>query len=1427
MLRGVGKSITFKWMIFSVLLATLPLAVAGGNIFQAYRRNLKASVTQIQKEKASMVVERINGFVKQKIDSLFLIAINEHFEETHASHLETHLKSFLLQDNHFLELAFLDPKGVERFKVSTIERKGTSEPIDPSMSQMFQVTSNKQIYYGDFKYSANGQQTMVVAVPVEESDGRPIGVLKGRIYLEPMTDLLHQSKIGEKGSAYVMDSEGYLVAHPHEKNILMGPFVDRVIAGEEGSLEFENLRGERFLVVYKPIPELKWGVIVQIPVEEVYAPLGEMTRAAAKWGLIAFLSALAISLFLSKRFTSPIKKLSDEMAKVSGGNLDVHIEPATRDEVGILTGSFNRMIRDLKQSQQTILEAEEKYRMIFENSKDMVFITSVDGRFMEINQAGAEMLGYSNREAMKGLRVGDTYLRPEERKKFQEEVAENGFAKDFEVKLKKKDGTPLDCLITATARKNKAGRIIGYEGTIKNISYRKRMEEELIRRKEETQTLYELSSLVNQSLDLDQVIPVALERVLTFTGFEMGTIYLLSEDQNWLELKFQKNYPSHLAEVIGKIRWGEGVAGSAAARKRVVIFSIDEYPSPRILTSLKEEGIQTLVGIPLLSKGEAVGGICLSTRSARLIEPKEVHLLEGIGNQIGLALENAKLFSAVAKAKSEWETTFDTVTDLITIRDRDYRVLRANRAAFERWGLEPEKIIGKKCYEILHGLLSPCRNCYVEETLKAKGPVSGERESDYLNGMFRYYTYPVYGPSGEIIAVVDMAREITEEKRLEREKEAVNRINKLLASSFDVRGVAKEIHAEFKKVLHSDRMSIALLDGEERRFRYFVVEQDYAGTEFIPGMTYPKEGTPISKAMETGQPVVLDDIFGSEGWLEQRLFQEGIRSSLVYPLEYQGKIIGTLNFDSKDVHRYSEKDLHFIRQIAPGLAISIQNILLMDEIRGSEEKYRAVVEGAHDGICVIGSDNRIKFANKGLAEIWGYSLKEILGKDFRDLLNEEGRRFIAGRFERRERGERLNPSFELEALRKNGDLCNIEINARVMKDPEKRRDYIVFVKDVTGKKKMEEQLLQSEKLRALGEMASGVAHDFNNALAAILGNAQLLLYQVQEEDARESLKTIEKVAKDSAQTVKRLQEFTRKRIPQELFKLDINSIIRDVIEITRPKWKDEAQGKGIQVQVTSHLGEVPGVLGNGSEIREVVINLVFNAIEAMPGGGRIEIHTFLKGESVHVRIADTGIGISEENKKKIFEPFFTTKPFTNTGLGLSMSYGIIKRFGGEIHVESKVGSGTAFTIVLPIAVKEKEETVSNPSIRIGKQARILVIDDEETVRSVLSKMLSQVNHQVTVAMSGAEGVRLFQEKEFDMVLTDLGMPGMSGWDVCKSIKKINPAIPVGMITGWGLEVDKSRKDEAGLDFVITKPFDFQQIVTVVSEKIESTPSLLS
>ena len=760
-------------------------------------------------------------------------------------------------------------------------------------------------------------------------------------------------------------------------------------------------------------------------------------------------------------------------------------------------------------------------------------------------------------------------------------------------------------MITANVRRDDSGKFIGYEGIIKDISDRKRVEEELVQTSRELEALNEMGALVNQALvDVDTIFPIALWKAVGITtGFEMGAIYLLNEKGDALEMKSQVGHSPAMLEEVKVLKYGEGVSGSAIISKQPVMMSIDEYSSSRLNPVLKEEGIQTLVSFPLLAKGGAVGTITLSSRSPRELSQREINLLENIGNQIGLALENAKLFSNVAKAKSEWETTFDAVTDLLIIRDKDYQVLRVNMATFIRTGLNAEDLIGKKCYETFYHRETPCEGCYITEALRTKKNVSGERKSKFLKGMFRFHIFPILDEAGEVGGIVELASDITEEKRLEVEKEVVNHINKILASSLDVSQEMKAVYSEIKLVLDSDRMTVTLLDGRGEGFRYFGLEEGDQTEGVEREEVFPREGTVSGKVVETGLLVIVQDIAQSESWIDQRLLLEGMRSSLVFPLEYKGKIFGTFNLGSEETNHFSERHFPFLRQVASALSSSIENSLLLNEIKESEEKYRTVIEGTLDGVCVIGIDYRFKYSNEKLAEIQGYSREELIGTDFRNYLDEESRALLAERDEQRMRGVKLPPHFELNILRKDGGIRNAEISARTIRDSKGDVNIIVILKDVTDKKKMEEQLLQAEKLRAVGEMASGVAHDFNNALAAILGNTQLMLYSVKDEEFKESLKTIEKVARGSAQTVRRLQDFTRRKVHQELYKLNVNSIVKDAIEIAKPSWRDEAQSKGMSIEMVSDFEDIAPVAGSASELREVITNMVFNAIEAMPEGG--------------------------------------------------------------------------------------------------------------------------------------------------------------------------------------------------------------------------------
>jgi signal transduction histidine kinase/CheY-like chemotaxis protein len=374
-------------------------------------------------------------------------------------------------------------------------------------------------------------------------------------------------------------------------------------------------------------------------------------------------------------------------------------------------------------------------------------------------------------------------------------------------------------------------------------------------------------------------------------------------------------------------------------------------------------------------------------------------------------------------------------------------------------------------------------------------------------------------------------------------------------------------------------------------------------------------------------------------------------------------------------------------------------------------------------------------------------------------------------------------------------------------------------------KHAQDQIVQTEKLRAMGEMASGVAHDFNNVLAVILGNIQLLLHQLDHlnpEGIREALKAIERSSKDGAETVRRIQEFTGVRRDKEFTSLSLNEIVQEVVNITQPRWRDQTQKKGIQVELTTQLGDIPVIMGNPPELREVLTNILFNAVDAMPEGGKLTITTQPQAEDwVEVRISDTGIGMTEEVKKRVFDPFFTTKGVTNSGLGMSVSYGIIKRHGGEILIESESGKGTAFIIHLPTGYEGEETVVKEVTpIKESRRARVLVIDDENSIRDVLSRMLETKGHQVAVASNGEEGIERFKSEPFDLVFTDLGMPKLSGWDVGKALKGINPKVPIAMITGWGVELDKEKMSSSGIDLIVSKPFNFEQVIRLVSEAME-------
>jgi signal transduction histidine kinase/ActR/RegA family two-component response regulator len=360
------------------------------------------------------------------------------------------------------------------------------------------------------------------------------------------------------------------------------------------------------------------------------------------------------------------------------------------------------------------------------------------------------------------------------------------------------------------------------------------------------------------------------------------------------------------------------------------------------------------------------------------------------------------------------------------------------------------------------------------------------------------------------------------------------------------------------------------------------------------------------------------------------------------------------------------------------------------------------------------------------------------------------------------------------------------------------------------------QLIQSAKLNALGEMAGGVAHDFNNVLTAILGRTQLLLRRSDNADAREALKVIERTALDGAHTVRRIQEFTRLRQDQGIERVEIDRVLRDVIELIRPNWEYPSRLQGIRIIPEIDLDSNRAIRGRAADLREVFTNLILNALDAMPEGGELRISSKDENDSVVVRIADTGVGMDESAKTRAFEPFFTTKADKGTGLGLSVAYGIVTRHGGKIEVETEPGKGTTFLIRIPVAHELMATVESKKEERKAAAMRILCVDDEQPVLEVLAEMLEALGHRAEQALGGEVGVEAIARFHPEVVFTDLGMPGTSGWDVAARVKEDNPDTIVVMVTGWGVQIEIDAARNRGVDYILPKPYTLDEVMQLLA-----------
>jgi PAS domain S-box-containing protein len=523
-------------------------------------------------------------------------------------------------------------------------------------------------------------------------------------------------------------------------------------------------------------------------------------------------------------------------------------------------------------------------------------------------------------------------------------------------------------------------------------------------------------------------------------------------------------------------------------------------------------------------------------------------------------------------------------------------------------------------------------------------------------------------------------------------------------------------------------------------------------------------------------------------------------------------------------------------------------VMAEEALRQSEERRSLALRAANLGVWEANHATGVLVANRRWAEILGYDQDEVVydAKAWEELFHPDDLPLVQRIWQEHLEGRSELYQVESRLRRRDGAWVWMQSMGKIMeRDDQGRVTRAVGVAaDIQARRAAEEALqaanqrleealdelrqaqeriIQNERLRALGQMASGIAHDLNNALTPIMGFADLLMLRVddgfQPDELRQYLKLISTAARDAAAIVRRMRDFYRpKHTGEELIECDLALIAQEAMRLTEPLWQDTAQVQGRQIQAIfecpAPLPKVPVLI---SEVREGLINLLLNAVDAMPHGGTLRVLLTRRRGQALLTVSDSGVGMSDEVLARCIEPFFTTKGTRGSGLGLAMVHGCMQRHGGTLEISSQATAGSAFTMVFPLPAGAAAELSPmdtpppNSLLPPLEGLRILLVDDEPQVRATLAMLLEVDNHEVTMADSGAEALRLFDLPRHQLVITDRAMPGMTGDQLAWELKARAPTLPILMVTGFGGLMQSSQEQPQGVEQVLSKPVTLDKL----------------
>ncbi len=1185
--------------------------------------------------------------------------------------------------------------------------------------------------------------------------------------------------------------------------------------GQEGIVSDKDYRGVPVLAAYRHIvtgPHISWGLVVKCDRSECLAPLRRAVFSSALIGAITLVGVGFLAALHAKRISRPIENLTRTAQEVKGGNLDIRANAGGSDELGMLTATFNSMIEGIENwhgelEEQVKVRTARLHELNAELTREVERRTRVEESLKKANRR-LRTLSDCNQAMVRATKESTLLDR------ICRLIGEVGGHPATWVKIAPRDESATDRSVACWGVEERdvaklTETLANYERSYGPTGTAIRTGEICIIRNILSDPI---AALWREELERSNIkslvsFPLRIEKDV------VGAITIAAEESDALdeeELVILEELAGDLAYGIEMLRtrasWRETEKALRESEQRfravfenehVIMLIVDPetggiedgspgacafygYDRPT-LKKLKITDLSTMTSEKTFERIRPAMSLmekCLGARH-RLSrgEERDVEVCSGpivVGETTYLlsvvndVTDRIRAGEAAFKADQEWQETFDAISDLVMVLDNQYRIHRANKAMVKALGLKEEEVIGRRCFELVHGTELPPDSCPYLLLIADGKEHAAEIMEPRLGGTYEVRISPLAAKDGTSDRSIHIIRDITARKKAEEDLERSRK--------------------SFTDIVEKNRDGILVLDADNS-----ILYANAAAEAFLGEKVSELVGTDFSRS------VVLED-----------------KTHLYVPRPDGDPLVAEIAIGSVDWHGTPAQVvmLHYITD----------RILVEKTLKTSEERMRQLIEASPMGIRIV-RNGKTLYVNPAFLEMFGYeSREEVIGLSEEALCRSGDAQLVKKYEEEFRKGTRLTQYKEFKALKKTGETFEVGKWITSMEFQGKPAA-LVFVADISREKTLKFQLLQAQKMEAIGTLAGGIAHDFNNILTIISGFTELLLAEkVETDDDYVDLQKIFRASQNGAELVRQLLTFSRK-VETKLRPIGLNLQVKNVEKLlsrTIPK----------TIQVELHLAEdLNMVNADPSQIEQVLVNLAVNAKQAMVEGGKLVFETrnasvtaehakehlgMEPGEYVMLLISDTGHGMAKDVLERVFEPFFTTKkPGEGTGLGLSMVYGIVKGHGGYITCYSEVGVGTIFKIYVPVfrdgEVSVGEKARKEPE---GGTETILLVDDEEPVRDLGGKLLSHVGYRVLTACNGVEALQVYREnrEEIALVILDLIMPEMDGKHCFRELLRINPDVKVLISSGYSSRGPVDEVIRNGARGFVEKPYKVNDLL---------------